>query len=41
MNKNNDDLLTIVNKVIKENQDNGNFDKWVEEYSKKAAESAK
>ena len=41
MNKNNDDLLTIVNKVIKENQDNGNFDKWVEEYSKIAAESAK
>lgn len=39
--KGNDDLLEIVNKVIKENQDNGNFDKWVEEYSQKAAESAK
>lgn len=39
--KGNEDLLEIVNKVIKENQDNGNFDKWVEEYSQKAAESAK
>lgn len=38
--KGNGDLLEIVNKVIKENQDNGNFDKWLEEYSKKAAENA-
>lgn len=38
--KGNEDLLEIVNKVIKENQDNGNFDKWVEEYSEKAAKSA-
>lgn len=38
--KGNEDLLEIINKVIKENQDNGNFDKWVEEYSQKAAESA-
>ena len=38
--KGNEYLLEIINKVIKENQDNGNFDKWVEEYSQKAAESA-
>lgn len=38
--KGNEDLLEIINKVIKENQDNGNFDKWVEEYSAKAAENA-
>lgn len=38
--KGNEDLLEIINKVIKENQDNGNFDKWVEEYSQKSAESA-
>ena len=41
LNKGNEDLLEIMNKVIKENQDNGNFDKWVEEYSQKAADSAK
>lgn len=41
LNKGNEDLLEILNKVIKENQDNGNFDKWVEEYSQKAAEGAK
>ena len=40
LNKGNEDLLEILNKVIKENQDNKNFDKWVEEYSKKAAKSA-
>lgn len=38
--KGNEDLVAIVNKVIKENQDNGNFDKWVEEYSEKAASNA-
>lgn len=38
--KGNEDLLEIVNKVIKENQDNGNFDKWIEEYSAKAADNA-
>lgn len=38
--KGNEDLLEIVNKVIKENQDNGNFDKWIETYSAKAAENA-
>lgn len=35
--KGNEDLLEIVNKVIQENIDNGNFDKWVTEYSEKAA----
>lgn len=35
--KGNEDLLEILNKVIQENIDNGNFDKWVEEYSLKAA----
>lgn len=35
--KGNEDLLEIVNKVIQENIANGNFDKWVEEYSTKAA----
>lgn len=39
--KGNEDLLEIVNKVIKENQDNGNFDKWLKEYSEKAAANAK
>ncbi|MGN0427134.1 MAG: transporter substrate-binding domain-containing protein [Agathobacter sp.] len=31
--KGNEDLLEIVNKVIKENQDAGNFDAWVTKYS--------
>lgn len=38
--KGNEDLAEIVNKVIKENQENGNFDKWVAEYSEKAADNA-
>ena len=33
MDKGNEDLLEIVNKVIKENQDAGNFDTWVTKYS--------
>lgn len=41
MDKGNEDLMAIVNEVIKENQENGNFDKWVEEYSEKAASNAK
>ncbi|HCT65467.1 MAG TPA: amino acid ABC transporter substrate-binding protein [Lachnospiraceae bacterium] len=36
--KGNEEFLSFVNEVIKENQDNGNFDKWVEEYSKLANE---
>lgn len=38
--KGNEDLVEILNKVIKENIDNGSFDKWVEEYSQKAAANA-
>ncbi|BBF41531.1 amino acid ABC transporter, amino acid-binding/permease protein [Lachnospiraceae bacterium KM106-2] len=38
--KGNEDLLKVINEVIKENQDNGNFDKWVEEYSEKATKNA-
>jgi polar amino acid transport system substrate-binding protein len=37
MEKGNEDLLEIINSVIQENIDNGNFDKWVDEYSTKAA----
>lgn len=40
LNKGNEDLLEILNAVIKENQDAGNFDKWVEEYSQIAADNA-
>ena len=29
------------NEVIKENRDNGNIDKWVDEMTKKAVENAK
>lgn len=39
--KGNEDLLKVVNEVIKENTANGNFDKWVQEASKKAVENAK
>lgn len=39
--KGNDDLLKVVNEVIKENTANGNFDKWVQEASRKAVENAK
>lgn len=38
--KGNEDLLNVINEVIKENTDNGNFNKWVDEYSKKAVENA-
>ena len=41
LSKGNEDLLEIINKVISENKENGNFDKWIEEYSKKAVENAK
>lgn len=32
--------LQLVNDIIKENQDNGNFDKWIEEYSAQASKEA-
>lgn len=38
--KGNEDLLKVINEVIKENSDNGNFEKWSDEYSKKAIENA-
>lgn len=41
LDKGNEDLIAIINKVIAENVENGNFDKWVEEYSEKAAANAK
>lgn len=40
LNKNNEAMLEEINKVIKENQDNGNFDKWIQEYSEKANSNA-
>ena len=33
-------FLQFVNDVIKENQDNGNFDKWIEQYSLQASKEA-
>lgn len=38
--KGNEDLIEVINKVIQENKDNGNFDKWVTEYSEIAAANA-
>lgn len=38
--KGNEDLLEIVNKVIADNMANGNFDKWIMEYSEIAASNA-
>mgnify|MGYP005929540619 FL=1 len=38
--KGNEDVVAVINKVIKENTDNGNFKKWTDEYSKKAVENA-
>lgn len=34
-------FLQFINDVIKENQDNGNFDKWIDEYSEQASKEAK
>ncbi len=39
--KGSDDVVAVINEVIKENQANGNIDKWVEEMTKKAVENAK
>lgn len=38
--KGNEDVVAVINAVIKENTDNGNFKKWTEEYSKKAVSNA-
>lgn len=34
------EFLDLVNEVIKENQDNGNFDKWIDQYSEQSAKEA-
>lgn len=34
------EFLQLVNDTIKENQDNGNFDKWIDEYSAQASKEA-
>ena len=34
-------MLKLINDVIDENTKNGNFEKWVDEYSKIAVEKAK
>lgn len=39
--KGNEDLIKVINEAIKENTDNGNFDKWVKEYSQKVVDNAK
>lgn len=38
--KGSDDVIAVINEVIKENQENGNIDKWVDEMTKKAVENA-
>ena len=39
--KGNEDLLKVVNEVLKENTDNGNLKKWEEEYVQKSVNNAK
>ncbi len=34
------DVVAVINEVIKENQENGNMDKWVDEMTKKAVANA-
>lgn len=38
--KGSDDVVAVINDVIKENQDNGNIDQWVDEMTKKAVANA-
>lgn len=38
--KGSDDVVAVINEVIKENQDNGNIDQWVDEMTKKAVANA-
>lgn len=38
--KGSDDVIAVISEVIKENQENGNIDKWVDEMTKKAVENA-
>lgn len=37
----NEDLLAVVNEVIRENTENGNFAKWEDEYVQKSVDNAK
>ncbi len=39
--KGNDDLVKIINEIIKQDTESGQFEKWVDEYSKLAVEKAK
>ena len=39
--KGSEDVIKVINEVIKENHENGNIDKWVDEMTKKAVENAK
>lgn len=39
--KGNEDLLKVVNEVLRENTDNGNLKKWEEEYVQKSVDNAK
>ncbi len=41
MKQGNDDVMKIVNEVIKQDTESGQFEKWVDEYSKIAVEKAK
>ena len=38
--KGSDDVVAVINEGIKENQDNGNIDQWVDEMTKKAVANA-
>ena len=37
----NDDLMKIINEIIKKDTESGQFEKWVDQYSKIAVEKAK
>ena len=39
--KGNDDVVKIINEIIKQDTESGQFEKWVDEYSKIAVEKAK
>mgnify|MGYP003583926831 FL=1 len=39
--KGSDDVLKVINGIIKQDTESGQFDKWVDEYSKIAVEKAK
>lgn len=41
MKKGNDDLMKIINEIIKKDTESGQFEKWVDQYSKIAVEKAK